>query len=231
MPGGRPKGAKRCSDCATKRIKCVHAATNLKRKTDEITASEAKKVVIQVTKKTKRRRGELKAASVVRNVHGKNQWTSKKLKSSASENESPINIIAFSVGKNDLGSKRLAKKIVFEKSPSKLSEKRKVELVKVSKATALKALSCISSNSESVFSLMCDAELSKSTKKDAPIHYSSEINSMRLALTKATSSFQKKRILSIIALGYSYRNIRKLLGLEISRYMYTEAVKKMFKSL
>jgi hypothetical protein len=132
-------------------------------------------------------------------------------------------LLAFTIGKSDLGSKRLAKKMIFTKSPSKISGKRKAELLKVSKVAALKALSCICAKPENVFDMLCQEEISKKKDGGSPFSYSSEVKSLRLAFEKSSTPLQRKRILSIIALSFSLPKIRKMLGLSISRFMYSEA--------
>ena len=68
----------------------------------------------------------------------------KKRKAEVSEaSTTPETLWALRSAKAILGSKRLAKKMIFAKAPSKISEKRKAELLKVSKIADLKALSCI----------------------------------------------------------------------------------------
>ena len=59
--------------------------------------------------------------------------------------------------------------------------------------------------------------------KDAPFKYSPEIKCFRLAFEKASSAMEKKRILSILAVERSYKSVCKALGLNISRYLFTEA--------
>ena len=115
MPGGRPKGKKICDDCSIKKIKWYHTDSNLKRKSDEITAVEAKKIIGRNPKllgrqRAKRRKIDLSHSNLNRYPDGKNQWSN-----SPANPQSPVNVLAFSVGKSDLGSTRLVKKMMFEK--------------------------------------------------------------------------------------------------------------------
>ena len=92
--------------------------------------------------------------------------------------------------------------------------------MKFSKVTAFKALGCIRSKPECVFAMLCNAEVSDRSDKE-----STEVKSARLAFTKVASTLhsKKKKIPSILAINHSLSNLRNILGLKISRYMYTEA--------
>ena len=102
----------------------------------------------------------------------------------------------------------MATKLRFVKSPSKLSSKRKAELLKVGRIAAIKALGTLSSNPEKLFAALCDEEISERMNVKTVLNYSPEIKSLRLAFVKATSALQKKRVLSIVALEHSYRSLK-----------------------
>ena len=87
----------------------------------------------------------------------------------------------------------------------------------------MKALSCISSNPESVFSVLCDSEVRSCLKPDRSSLYSTEMQSIRVAFQKASTSSQRKIIFSLIALQYTYKNLCQASGLKISRRMCHEA--------
>ena len=70
-----------------------------------------------------------------------NQYSKKEFQHSKYNFSSP-EVFQFSLGKSDLNSKRLSKKLKFATSPSKLSTKRHSELLK-SKSMAIKALCCL----------------------------------------------------------------------------------------
>jgi hypothetical protein len=80
----RPQGKKACNDCTKRKVKCMHASFSLKRKSDEITAMESRKVLSSENSRLhwiKRRRFKNKSRNTDnfnRNPDGLNQHTKRK---------------------------------------------------------------------------------------------------------------------------------------------------------
>jgi hypothetical protein len=205
----------------------------LKRSSDEITVEESQSALN--SGKHWRKRGKCQTTSTPqkrkfidfnRNPTGINQFT-KKENQNGDMNSAPqtpsTSTFKFTIGSNDLG-RRLAKRMRFVKSPSKITcKKRKKELLKVSKIAAIKALGCVSAKPEKVFSLLCEHEVPAEQNQDSVTKCPAELKGVRIALQQSLSGFEKKRILSIVAREYSYKSLLKHLGQKISRAIFTEA--------
>jgi len=163
---GRPAGTKCCDDCIARnsKKKCEHANLSLKRSSDEVLVNENKnKQVRRRTRRTKHgNKSNETAMTPSNNPEGFNQHFSKEPKSepagSSKSPLSPVQQFQFHVGSSDLKSRRLLSRMSFQTSPSKLSLKRKSELMKISRAMALKAIGLVHPHPDKVFGLLCNQE-------------------------------------------------------------------------
>ena len=170
--------------------------------------------------KRKKTTSKLPSASVIRNPAGINRF--KNNISKAKQLGSPQETIQFHVGSKDIG-KRLVSKLRFSSSPSKLSSQHASELLKISKAVALKAIGCLHPNPEKVFDFMCQKEIENVQDGKQLLAVTPEIKSIIWAFKSAKTSTQKKKMLSLLALEYPLTWLRNNTGCNISRQMYWEA--------
>ena len=102
MPGGRPKGSSRCSECAKKRLKCTHSSDSgsLKRKADEISLEES----VSFLKKTP-------ACYVEPRKH----WRKRKHQRNKTENQVSKNFNRNPLGMNQFSQKKKLAQLLLSK--------------------------------------------------------------------------------------------------------------------